>query len=107
MPYSSCSSLFEADTPIICMLVHVCSFHYYLKIKVSKYFNTGSNPGDVCTGNAWWGCQRTGNSQNILPPIQSARLRSSRGLNFKYGKVEIVAKMPTGDWLWPGMYSAK
>jgi len=64
----------------------------------------GSQPGDVCTGNAFWGCRRDGTPDHIINPIQSARLRSSRGFNFKYGKVEISAKMPTGEWLWPAIW---
>ncbi|KAL4223162.1 3-glucan binding protein [Mactra antiquata] len=64
----------------------------------------GSLPGDVCTGNGWWGCRRDGSPNNILNPIQSARLRSSRGFNFKYGKVEVRAKMPKGDWIWPAIW---
>nr|AEE89455.1 beta-glucan recognition protein [Tapes literatus] len=64
----------------------------------------GSQPGDVCTGNAFWGCKRDGTPEHLINPIQSARLRSSRGFNFKYGKVEIRAKMPTGDWIWPAIW---
>lgn len=64
----------------------------------------GSQPGDVCTGNAFWGCRREGNPTNIINPVQSARLRSSRGFSFKYGKVEVEAKMPKGDWLWPAIW---
>ena len=65
-------------------------------------FSIGSQPGDVCTANLDYGCRRMGTATNIINPIQSARLRSARGFSFKYGKVEIEAKMPTGDWLWPG-----
>ena len=65
-------------------------------------FKPGNQPGDVCTGNAFFGCKRQGTATNIINPVQSARLRSSRGFSFKYGKVELEAKMPTGDWLWPG-----
>ncbi|KAK3576707.1 hypothetical protein CHS0354_024321 [Potamilus streckersoni] len=64
----------------------------------------GSQPGDVCTGNAFYGCRRDGNPTNIINPIQSARLRSTRGFRFKYGKVEVEAKLPTGDWLWPAIW---
>jgi len=65
----------------------------------------GSNPADVCTGNAFWGCARTaGAGGNVINPIQSARLRSSRSFNFKYGRVEIRAKLPVGDWIWPAMW---
>lgn len=58
----------------------------------------------MCTGNAFYGCSRHGSSSNILNPIQSARIRSSRGFNFKYGKLEVEAKMPKGDWLWPAIW---
>ncbi|KAL5013320.1 hypothetical protein ScPMuIL_007590 [Solemya velum] len=64
----------------------------------------GSSPGDLCTGNAFYGCERHGTPSNLLNPIQSARLRSSRGFSFKYGKLEVEAKMPTGDWIWPAIW---
>ncbi|WAR02690.1 BGBP-like protein [Mya arenaria] len=69
-----------------------------------KSLVAGSQPGDVCTGNAFWGCRRDGNPDHIIDPIQSARLRSSRGFNFRYGKVEVRAKMPKGDWIWPAIW---
>lgn len=52
----------------------------------------------------FWGCERTGTPQNILNPIRSARIRTTNSFSFKYGKVEINAKMPTGDWLWPAIW---
>lgn len=64
----------------------------------------GSSPADVCTGNQFWGCKREGQPGQIVNPIQSARLRSSRGFNFRYGKVEVEAKLPKGDWLWPAIW---
>eukprot|EP00164_Ancoracysta_twista_P006269 GFYU01008709.1.p1 GENE.GFYU01008709.1~~GFYU01008709.1.p1 ORF type:complete len:388 (-),score=122.60 GFYU01008709.1:71-1234(-) len=65
----------------------------------------GSSPADQCTGEHWWGCFRNaGDGGNILPPVQSARLRTAESFNFKYGKVEIRAKLPKGDWLWPAMW---
>lgn len=36
--------------------------------------------------------------------MQSARLTSSGGFAFKYGRIEIRAKLPTGDWLWPALW---
>jgi beta-glucanase (GH16 family) len=48
------------------------------------------------------GCKRNGNNEKILNPIKSARLRSS-SFAFKYGKVEIAAKLPSGDWLLPSI----
>ena len=48
---------------------------------------------------AVYGCLREGR-YGFLNPIMSGKLRTRTGI--KYGKVEIVAKMPRGDWLWPG-----
>ena len=52
----------------------------------------GSQPADLCTGNAFYGCSRTaGAGGNILNPIKSARIRSVNSFNMKYGKIEISA----------------
>ena len=51
----------------------------------------------------WWGCERQGTASNYINPIQSARLRSVGSFNFRYGKIEIDAKLPQGDWIWPGI----
>ena len=65
----------------------------------------GSAPADQCTGNAFYGCQRAGGGGgNILNPIQSARIRTARSFSFKYGRVEIRAKLPKGDWIWPAIW---
>lgn len=37
----------------------------------------------------------------VQNPIQSARLRTAESFHFKYGRVEVKAKLPRGDWLWP------
>jgi len=64
----------------------------------------GSTPASVCTGNSFYGCMRSGNPANLINPVQSARLRSVHSFNFKYGRVEARAKMPTGDWIWPAIW---
>lgn len=65
----------------------------------------GSTPADMCTGNAFYGCQRSGGAGgNVLNPIQSARLRTAQSFSFRYGRVEIKAKLPRGDWIWPAMW---
>lgn len=46
----------------------------------------------------------TPNSNNILNPVRSARLHTRNSFSFKYGKIEVIAKMPTGDWMWPGKH---
>lgn len=40
----------------------------------------------------------------IINPIRSAKIRTQDAFSFKYGKVEISAKMPTGDWLLPAIW---
>lgn len=69
-------------------------------------YDIGSSPANLCTGNAWFGCMRQGSDTNLLNPIQSARLRTAESFSFKYGRLEVEAKLPTGDWLWPGMTSS-
>jgi beta-glucanase (GH16 family) len=64
----------------------------------------GSTPASVCTGNSYYGCLRSGNPSNLINPIQSARLRSVHSFNVRYGKIEVSAKMPTGDWIWPAIW---
>lgn len=56
-----------------------------------------------CTNPSFLGCERVGTSPSILNPVRSAKIRTIDSFAFKYGKVEISAKMPTGDWLHPGM----
>ncbi|XP_042221990.1 beta-1,3-glucan-binding protein-like isoform X1 [Homarus americanus] len=60
--------------------------------------------GDVCTGNSYYGCNRVGTATNIVNPVTSARLRTLSDFAFRYGRIEIRAKMPSGAWLWPAMW---
>lgn len=52
----------------------------------------------------FFGCERTGAPDNILNPIRSAALRTINSFWFRYGKVEIRARIPAGDWLWPALW---
>lgn len=61
-------------------------------------------PSMQCTGGSFWGCTRTSTPDNYLNPIQSASLRTAKSFSFKYGRVEIKAKLPRGDWLWPAIW---
>ncbi|XP_043581469.1 beta-1,3-glucan-binding protein-like isoform X1 [Bombus pyrosoma] len=49
-------------------------------------------------------CQRKATSFSILPPVISARLVTKNSFHFRYGKIEIRAKFPEGDWLYPEMW---
>lgn len=40
----------------------------------------------------------------IINPIQSARIITSKSFSFTYGTVEVRAKMPQGDWIWPAIW---
>jgi hypothetical protein len=55
-----------------------------------------------CTNPSDWGCERRGTHVNLLNPITSARIRTVESISFRYGQVEVRAKLPAGDWLWPG-----
>ncbi|XP_050682164.1 beta-1,3-glucan-binding protein-like isoform X1 [Leptidea sinapis] len=59
---------------------------------------------DRCTNPQWYGCDRTGTPTNILNPIKSAQIQTKNSFNFRYGRVEVRAKLPAGDWLWPAIW---
>jgi beta-glucanase (GH16 family) len=41
---------------------------------------------------------------DIINPVRSARLTTRGKKTLTYGKVEVVAKMPVGNWLWPAIW---
>lgn len=51
-----------------------------------------------------YGCYLKGTEQKIINPVQSARIRTYKSFNFKYGKIEARVKIPRGDWLWPAIW---
>lgn len=46
----------------------------------------------------------TGHSFNIIPPVISAKLTTKNNLFYRYGHLEVIAKLPTGDWIVSGKY---
>lgn len=60
-------------------------------------------PGE-CTQSDWYGCDRQGTPENLINPIRSARVDTWDKFHFKFGVVEIRAKMPAGDWIWPALW---
>lgn len=64
----------------------------------------GADPASLCTSNQFYGCFRSSNGANVINPIQSARVRSVNSFTFKYGRVDIRAKLPKGDWIWPAIW---
>ena len=61
----------------------------------------GAQPADLCTGHAFFGCERQAlGGGNFINPVKSARIRTAESFSFTYGKVEVRAKLPIGDWLY-------
>ena len=60
----------------------------------------------TCTSPDWHQCVAISNStaQKVINPVRSARLSTKSSRSIKYGKVEVVAKIPMGDWLWPAIW---
>ncbi|KAH7031439.1 putative gram-negative bacteria binding protein [Microdochium trichocladiopsis] len=60
----------------------------------------------TCTDWNVTNCAVTSNKTTgaIINPVRSARLDTKGKRTMKYGKVEVVAKLPAGDWLWPAIW---
>lgn len=59
-----------------------------------------------CTDFKQTNCERQADRNTIINPVRSACLTTEKSFAFKYGHVEIVAKLPIGDWLWPGKFKS-
>lgn len=57
------------------------------------------NLRDGCTGTESIECFYEHRSSFLLPPVKSAKIVSTT--SFKYGKIEIRAQLPRGDWIFP------
>jgi len=59
-----------------------------------------------CTNTNLTACGAVSNSSagTVINPVMSARITTKNSHHIQYGKVEIVAKMPRGDWLWPALW---
>ena len=62
--------------------------------------------GAGCTGSLFYECNAVTNTTNgtIIPPIKSGRINTMKGAKIKYGRVEVAATLPSGDWLWPAIW---
>lgn len=68
---------------------------------------------EICTATAVGGtssvaqaCEAVQNATtgSTIPPLRSARLTTRKSINIRYGRVEVTAKLPSGDWLWPAIW---
>uniref|UniRef100_A0A1B6DCK0 WSC domain-containing protein n=1 Tax=Clastoptera arizonana TaxID=38151 RepID=A0A1B6DCK0_9HEMI len=57
-----------------------------------------------CTARDQKRCAKKAVSFSILPPIQTARLTTKNSFSFLYGKIEVLAKLPIGDWIVPEIW---
>ncbi|KAG1883747.1 glycoside hydrolase family 16 protein [Suillus subluteus] len=51
-------------------------------------------------------CTAISNAQSgtVINPVMSGRLNTRGKRTMKYGRVEVRAKLPQGDWLWPAIW---
>lgn len=68
--------------------------------------NTGSSNTSVDATAYYQACGTVSNSTTgtIINPIQSARITTRNKASIRYGRVEVRAKVPRGDWLWPAIW---
>lgn len=43
-------------------------------------------------------------THQIIQPVKSGRINTKKGATIRYGRVEVTAKLPAGDWLWPAIW---
>ncbi|KAH9915008.1 concanavalin A-like lectin/glucanase domain-containing protein [Fomitopsis serialis] len=70
-------------------------------------FDGGSfDLGDSCSTDNTTACsiKSSNDTGTVINPVTSARINTKGHYQLKYGKVEVVAKLPQGDWLWPAIW---
>ncbi|KAG2155258.1 glycoside hydrolase family 16 protein [Suillus bovinus] len=65
-----------------------------------------ANPSSSNTTGYYQACGAVSNSTTgtIINPVQSARITTLNKASIRYGRVEVRAKLPRGDWLWPAIW---
>jgi hypothetical protein len=60
----------------------------------------------ICSSNIWSNCITSTNTTNgtIVNPVKSGRISTKKGARITYGRIEVTAKLPSGDWLWPAIW---
>lgn len=46
----------------------------------------------------------TASPPTIIQPVKSGRINTKKGATITYGRVQVTAKLPAGDWLWPAIW---
>ena len=60
----------------------------------------------ICTSDTAFNCVAATNTTNhtIVNPVKSGRINTKKGAVITYGRVEVTATLPSGDWLWPAIW---
>lgn len=60
----------------------------------------------TCSSKVLANCVSVTNSTagTIMQPVKSGRINTKKGATIKYGRVQVTAKLPAGDWLWPAIW---
>jgi beta-glucanase (GH16 family) len=60
----------------------------------------------ICSSTKFSDCVAATNKTNgtIVNPVKSGRISTKLGAKIKFGRVEVEAKLPAGDWLWPAIW---
>ncbi|XP_026744981.1 beta-1,3-glucan-binding protein-like [Trichoplusia ni] len=58
--------------------------------------------GARCTGTEdRYECKHEASGANVFPPVLTAKISTRHHFNFKFGRIEVRAKLPAGSWLIP------
>ncbi|XP_018335440.1 beta-1,3-glucan-binding protein-like [Agrilus planipennis] len=85
--------------------VEIVFFQYSQHGKEFVTLPHGLDLGDKCTGaHGTTECFQKPTAWLILPPVLSGRMNSKKSFSFTYGTVQIRAKLPMGDWIYPQLF---
>ncbi|KAK3924382.1 Beta-1,3-glucan-binding protein [Frankliniella fusca] len=70
------------------------------------FVRTGKLRLENCTAGALESdlCSRQARYGYILPPVLSGRITTRKTFSFRYGTIEVRAKLPSGDWIYPELW---
>ncbi|XP_052126948.1 beta-1,3-glucan-binding protein-like isoform X2 [Frankliniella occidentalis] len=70
------------------------------------FVRTGKLRLENCTAGALESelCSRQARYGYILPPVLSGRISTRKTFSFRYGVIEVRAKLPSGDWIYPELW---
>ncbi|KAA1477054.1 glycoside hydrolase family 16 protein [Dentipellis sp. KUC8613] len=76
------------------------------EIGLDKVLDGGNYTLSGCTTSNHTACAASSSKKagTVINPAQSARLSTKNSVSVRYGKLEVRAKLPRGDWLWPAVW---